>query len=214
MNWIKSKIAILPSTVEHPKPWMLVQNTLFNEELALVHRTASEHIYKAGKTGATFQKYEDLALMPLNLYFTTSELPIEKGDLYFDYEADVIGRAFNMNLVDDKCELIVAAYDLDHEFKLPNPSIDFMNIYIKSHAVGQPITEAYIQVDEEKKIKTKNNTITIKKVEDSLKMVLDKNPHLYPQLRELFHEFSKEFVANTHTAYRKKEINEWLDQNM
>jgi len=107
------------------------------------------------------------------------------------------------------------------EYYLPQPSDSFIDSYIKAFNEGNPIK--YVMVDyeyscgcqgrvhdgceyEEAKLKTdKSNTITITRCKEN---------YSAEEVNKILDSFAERFVANTDTAYKKKDIFDWKIQNL
>jgi len=104
---------------------------------------------------------------------------------------------------------------------LPQPSDSFIAKYIEMYNAGNPIK--YVMVDyeyscgcqgrvhdgceyEEAKLKTdKSNTITITRCKEN---------YSAEEVNKILDSFAERFVANTDTAYKKKDIFDWKIQNL
>jgi hypothetical protein len=128
---------------------------------------------------------------------------------------------------ENACKKIIAS--TDKSLKLPEPSNSFIGKYTSEYNKENIISEVMVEYQDDwkdntklimesygdnpnnfpyipqLKINSKDNTITIKRI---------KNSWNTKEIKEKFHEFSKVFVANTETAYKQKEINDWLDENL
>jgi len=102
---------------------------------------------------------------------------------------------------------------------LPQPSQQFIEKYIEEYNNGNIITDVLVEYEEYYpnlvdgdftrnnilRINPKDNTITIKK----LKTNWDKN-----EITNIIKKFADVFVANTNTAYKQKDINDWIENNL
>lgn len=104
---------------------------------------------------------------------------------------------------------------------LPEPSQQFITKYIESYNKGKIITDVLVELLSEEsygcdlayyglsepgiKINSKDNTITIKKLKDNC----NREEHIIN-----IKKFAKEFVANTNTAYKQKDIDDWISNNL
>lgn len=110
----------------------------------------------------------------------------------------------------------------DKSLNLPEPSPTFINKFVDEYNKGNIIklvnveykfittnedwSKQPVQLDGYDKIKTdKNNFITITKIKDSWNK---------QEIIDIIMNFADEFVANTDTAYKKREINEWIETNL
>ena len=164
------------------------------------------------------------------LYFV-DDSPIKEGEYNWVFNSST-KRIYKINPVDKKCEnekVIIATTDksiiLPERFPsftyLPQPSDSFINSYIKAFNEGNPIQ--FVMVDyeyscgcqgrvhdgceyEEAKLKTdKSNTITITRCKEN---------YSAEEVNKILDSFAERFVANTDTAYKKKDIFDWKIQNL
>lgn len=96
-------------------------------------------------------------------------------------------------------------------YGLPQPSQSFINKFISEYNKGNIIENVLVEYYEcpfykgQLKISNKDNTITIKRVKDSWNR---------EELVIKIKEFAEKFVANTNTAYKQKDISDWIEQNL
>lgn len=101
---------------------------------------------------------------------------------------------------------------------LPQPSQSFIKKFVEEYNKGNIITEVMVEYNSPEicenpldskfaslKVNPKDNTITIRKV---------KNSWNKEEVIKSIKNFAEKFVANTNTAYKQKEINEWIEENL
>lgn len=144
-----------------------------------------------------------------------------KGDRKFPFEyyaVNPIISTTDSSLLGEKISFKWMSIGLE-EFKYPKPSRQFINKFIKEYLNGNTITEVLVEYESKNisdnegffnlndvvKVNGRNNTITIKKINDSF----TRKQHI-----ENIKAFAKVFVANTETAYKQAEIDKWIDENI
>lgn len=101
---------------------------------------------------------------------------------------------------------------------LPQPSQSFIKKFVEEYNKGNIITEVMVEYDSPEicenpldskfaslKVNSKDNTTAIRKVKDSWNK---------EEVIKSIKNFAEKFVANTNTAYKQKEINEWIEENL
>lgn len=158
-----------------------------------------------------------------HLYFLSDE-EIKEGDIIMNNLDFLVGKCIK-RLVKSEIETkeyskIIAT--TDKSLGLPEPSKEFIEIYVKAYNEGKPITEVLVEYeyiaggrtaagpDVYKKgfgyqLKVKSdNTITIKKVKDSCSR---------KEVEELFWKAHQEGIIEI-TTYTKENFTKWLEQNL
>lgn len=107
---------------------------------------------------------------------------------------------------------------IESDQSFPQPSQSFIEKFIENYNKGNIISDVMVEykITNEDFSKTpvqvtidlktdSKNTITIKRVKELWNR---------EEMVNKIHEFSKQFVANTNTAYKQKDINDWIEQNL
>ena len=108
---------------------------------------------------------------------------------------------------------------------LPQPSQAFIEVFVREYNKGNIITDVMVEYELEfhkwvksyesslgnsvKKLKvSKNNTITIKKVKDTLKDIMDKNPEVRNEIIELLYKHTEDMFKG------KLTLEKWIAEDM
>lgn len=167
MNWIKSKVAMLPA--KSKVNGMLVKDISEQDKILSIKRNWSH-------------EHEDY--IDQHLYFTSDE-EIKEGDWFIcnqaaqqcievrknnDYPYKIINK-FNGEIQYEskhwKSKIIATT---DKSIGLPEPSKEFLDVYIKAYNEGKKIKEVLIQCNEKGlslQGRGGERTVTIKKLKDS-----------------------------------------------
>lgn len=219
MNWIKSKVVMLPS-----------EKAQLYLDLGILRDIRNTQHIPIGTQ------------IPQHLYFTSNE-EIKEGDWFLHSTlADnsihkCIGRPAEQNVIGDDnmdyfkgfCKKIIATTDkslyneilpfepmerIQYKY-LPEPSKEFLEVYVKAYNEGDQITDVLIECEKGfsgeresieffERIKVKSdNTITIKKVKDSWSR---------EEIIELFHKYKIDHDGEG--CYYKDTLNRWIEQNL
>lgn len=155
MNWIKSKVVMLPA--KSKVNGMLVKDISEQDKiLSIKHNWSHEHEDYIGQhlyvTSDEVIKECDLVLMPDNTIHKMS--PSDMID-YLDSQSKATKK-------------IIAT--TDKSIGLPEPSKEFLDVYIKAYNEGKKIEEVLIQCNEKGlslQGRGGKRTVTIKKLKDS-----------------------------------------------
>lgn len=201
MNWIKSKVVMLPTE----KATILYK---FEETNKLIF---SNH-----------PNQHELAT-PQHLYFLSDE-KIEKGDwVYNPIYKTVYQWIENADVRFDKINAKKIIATTNKSLGLPGPSKGFLEVYVDAYNEGKKIEEVLVEMEDfgeedwvgddytgepiwrhDWRIKVKpDNTITIKKVKDSWSK---------EEIIELFHKYKIDHDGEG--CYYKDTLNRWIEQNL
>ena len=135
---------------------------------------------------------------------------VESNWIYFTQNCD------NLTYSENKSQCTKITASTDPTLKLPQIPIEFINKYISEYNKGNKIEEVLVGYDElrveqqdsdiwllKKKLKIKDNTITIKEVKDSWNK--DEITELFHKFREI--SYYKRFV---HRDY----LDNWIEKNL
>lgn len=82
-----------------------------------------------------------------HLYFLSNE-EIKKGDWYLNIVSnEIVNVDFNIDYEQNHCKKIIATTDIS--LQLPQPSKEFIQVYIKTYNEGKPITKVLVEIDNE-----------------------------------------------------------------
>jgi hypothetical protein len=205
------------------------------ENCLIRNESGNKSLWKNNPKGHYFTQ-EYLKSVPATSHhlYILSDDEIKEGDWYIDtYSAIPLKASENHINKHSTSKKIIATTDESLKWYmigfLPQPSQSFIEKYIEEYNKGNVITDVLVEYEDADfdyintrlqgkpmvkpvvKVNPKDNTITIKKVKDSLKEFLQKNPDYKEEVIELLH---KRMRYTLNDWYDESTTLKWIKENL